>query len=51
MTTRGLKQDDMAMVAEWMKRAIEGRDDEAKLKQIRGEVTAFASKFPLPSDR
>ncbi|HET6622824.1 MAG TPA: serine hydroxymethyltransferase [Candidatus Saccharimonadales bacterium] len=50
MTTRGLKEDDMARIAEWMKLAIENRDNEAKLAEFKSEVTTFARKFPLPSD-
>jgi glycine hydroxymethyltransferase len=51
ITTRGLKEDDMAKIAEWMKQAIDARDDEAKLNILREEVKAFALKFPLPSDQ
>jgi len=51
ITTRGLKEDDMETIAEWMKQAIDKRDDEAALATLREEVRAFALKFPLPSDR
>lgn len=51
ITTRGLKEDDMVAIAEWMKRAIEARDDPAELSQIRAEVEKFALQFPLPSDQ
>jgi glycine hydroxymethyltransferase len=51
ITTRGLKEDDMDKVAEWMKQAIDARDDEAALAKLRAEVKAFALQFPLPSDR
>lgn len=50
ITTRGLKEKDMATLAEWMKQAIDNREDEAALKKIREEVRTFALKFPLPSD-
>jgi len=50
ITTRGLKEDDMATVAEWMKQAIENRADESKLNALRDEVKRLALKFPLPSD-
>jgi len=50
ITTRGLKEDDMATVAEWMKQAIDNRDDEAKLNELREDVKKFAVQFPLPSD-
>jgi glycine hydroxymethyltransferase len=50
ITTRGLKEGDMEKVAEWMKQAIDNREDEAKLNKLRDEVKAFALTFPLPSD-
>lgn len=50
ITTRGLTEQHMEQIAEWMKQAIDGREDEAKLAQLRGEVTKFALQFPLPSD-
>ena len=50
LTTRGLKEEHMEQVAEWMKQAIDARDDEAKLQALREEVKAFALQFPLPSD-
>lgn len=51
ITTRGLKEDDMVRVAEWMKQAIDARDDETALAKLRQEVERFALKFPLPSDK
>jgi glycine hydroxymethyltransferase len=50
ITTRGLKENDMDKVADWMKQAIDNREDEAKLSKLRDEVRQFALKFPLPSD-
>jgi glycine hydroxymethyltransferase len=51
LTTRGLKEEHMPQIAEWMKQAIEARDDEAKLATLHEEVKAFALQFPLPSDK
>jgi glycine hydroxymethyltransferase len=51
ITTRGLKEKDMATIAEWMKQAIDNRENEPKLKQLHAEVKKFALKFPLPSDQ
>lgn len=50
ITTRGLVEDDMATIADWMKRAIDSRDDQAALSTLRSEVTEFALRYPLPSD-
>jgi glycine hydroxymethyltransferase len=51
LTTRGLTEEHMEQIAEWMKQAIDARDDEEKLKQLHAEVTKFALQFPLPSDK
>ncbi len=51
ITTRGLKEKDMVKVADWMKQAIDAREDEKALSKIRDEVRTFALKFPLPSDK
>lgn len=51
ITTRGLKEEHMEQIAEWMKQAIDGRDDEAKLAELREAVRVFVEQFPLPSDK
>jgi glycine hydroxymethyltransferase len=50
VTTRGLKEEHMEQLAEWMKQAIDKREDETALAALHEEVTAFALEFPLPSD-
>ena len=50
ITTRGLVEADMAGLAEWMKQAIDARDDEVRLATLRTQVRSFALKHPLPSD-
>jgi glycine hydroxymethyltransferase len=47
-TTRGLKEKEMAVVAEFIDRAILGKDDPTKLTAIRGEVAEFCNGFALP---
>jgi glycine/serine hydroxymethyltransferase len=39
----------MAQIAEWMKQAIDARDDKQALGLLRGEVLDFVQQFPLPS--
>jgi len=51
VTTRGLKESDMAKIAAWMKQAVDNREDEATLNKLREEVKEFALQFPLPSDK
>src|SRR6185437_6676383 len=48
LTTRGLKEADMATVAGFIDRAILGKDDSAALGKIRAEVAEFAARFPMP---
>lgn len=50
ITTRGLKEEHMVQIADWMKRAIDGREDETVLAALRAEVKLFVQQFPLPSD-
>ena len=50
ITTRGLAEADMVQLAEWMKQAIDAREDEAKLGSLREEVKQFSLQYPLPSD-
>ncbi|WP_027480714.1 serine hydroxymethyltransferase [Deinococcus pimensis] len=44
VTTRGMKEHDMDVVADLIDRALRGEDAET----VRAEVKAFASRFPLP---
>ena len=45
ITTRGLREEHMSQIAEWMKQAIDARDDATALTSLRIEVTQFASQF------
>jgi glycine hydroxymethyltransferase len=49
LTTRGMKEDEMRVIAKWIVAALEGRNDAAKLERIRGEVLELAERFPLYS--
>jgi len=50
LTTRGLKENDMPQIAQWMSRGIDAREDMGELQKIRAEVREFARQFRLPSD-
>ena len=45
LTTRGLRQEHMAQIADWMKRAIDSRDDEATLTALKNDVSTFLRDF------
>jgi glycine hydroxymethyltransferase len=48
VTTRGLKENDLVAVAEFLDRALLAKDDSAALAKIRGEVAEFCKRFPMP---
>lgn len=48
MTTRGLREEDMMQVADFIHEALENRADDEKLAALRDKVTAFTARFPLP---
>lgn len=50
-TTRGLKEAEMAKVAEWIDRALNNLENEQALATIRGEVKELCLQFPLYADR
>src|SRR6266567_752403 len=47
LTTRGMKEPEMRVIAGWIAQALEHRTDAAKLRQIRGQVLEMAERFPL----
>jgi glycine hydroxymethyltransferase len=47
LTTRGMKEPEMRMIAKWIVAALEVRSDPAALAKIRGEVLEMAERFPL----
>lgn len=49
LTTRGLKENEMDQVAEWIDAAICANGEDAKLAKIKKEIVAFSRDFPLPA--
>jgi glycine hydroxymethyltransferase len=47
LTTRGMKEPEMRVIARWIALALENRSDAAKLGQLRAEVLDLAERFPL----
>lgn len=50
ITTRGLTEEHMGQIADWMAQAIKNKDSEDTLNKLSKEVEDFALQFPLPSD-
>ncbi len=48
LTTRGLTEVHMAQIADWMKQAIDSREDSQQLSVLRDQVKKFLLNFPLP---
>lgn len=51
ITARGLKENHMGQLAEWMTKAIKNQSDEKLLNKLSNEVKEFSLQFPLPSDK
>ena len=49
-TTRGLEPQHMPQIAEWMKQAIDHRDNEVELAKLRTDVAHFLADFPVPTE-
>jgi glycine hydroxymethyltransferase len=47
LTTRGMKEAEMKLIAKWINEALQNRENAEKLAQIRGEVAELAEQFPL----
>lgn len=47
MTTRGFKESDFILVAQWIARAIKHHNDQNELDQIRQEVSRHMENYPL----
>ena len=48
MTTRGVKNDDMIQIVDFIDQAIKKRDNPDALEEIKAQIKDFALKFPLP---
>ncbi len=47
LTTRGMKEEEMKIIAMWIDEAIKNKDDEEKLTEIKNRVKELNKKFPL----
>ena len=48
LTTRGMKEDEMSQVGDWILRVLKSADDAASVEKIREEIREFALKFSVP---
>ncbi len=47
LTTRGMKEAEMILIADWIDEALAKRNDSQALSRIRGQVLELANRFPL----
>jgi len=50
VTTRGMKENEMEMIAGFINRGVKNFENEDELKKIKGEVKELCSRFPLYSE-
>jgi glycine hydroxymethyltransferase len=48
LTTRGMKENEMSQVAQWMVEAMRSHDNAQKLAELHEAVKAFCRRFPVP---
>jgi glycine hydroxymethyltransferase len=51
MTTRGLDQDHMVQVADWMDEVVSAPENEAVAERVRAEVQELMRRYPAPGCR
>lgn len=49
LTSRGMRENEMKQIADWIDQAITNRDDPKVLARLRQEVKELCQSFPLPS--
>ncbi len=50
VTTRGMREREMAQIAAWIGEVLTYPDDEARLHRIAGEIAEMCRHFPVPAD-
>ncbi|MFA5779875.1 MAG: serine hydroxymethyltransferase [Elusimicrobiota bacterium] len=51
VTTRGMKEKEMQLIADFISEAVKYKDSEPSLKKIKEKVKSFCKKFPLYKNR
>ena len=47
VTTRGMKEQEMALIAAWIQQVLQDINNTTVIKRVRGEVEALCEKFPI----
>jgi glycine hydroxymethyltransferase len=51
LTTRGMKEDEMRLIAGWIARVLRDPGNEALVAEVRAEVSALCERFSLYAER
>jgi glycine hydroxymethyltransferase len=49
LTTRGMKEQEMKQIADWIDESVNHAGDEKYLKQLHIKITKFTKDYPLPN--
>lgn len=47
LTSRGMRESDMAQIADWIARVLEAPGDEGRIEEVRASVLGLCQDFPL----
>ena len=50
VTTRGMKEKDMVIIAKLIDRVLKNHSDESNIGQVKSEVKELCSNFPIYQD-
>jgi glycine hydroxymethyltransferase len=50
VTTRGMRESEMAQIAAWIAQVLRASDDAALIAHVADEVVTLCERFPVPSD-
>ena len=48
VTTRGMKEDDMDIIASFINRVADNIENEAEIEKVGREVLLLSSQYPVP---
>ncbi|MFW5997055.1 MAG: serine hydroxymethyltransferase, partial [Lentisphaeria bacterium] len=48
VTTRGMKEDEMRQIAEWMGKVLDNEQDSEVIRNVREQIVDFTRAFPMP---
>jgi glycine hydroxymethyltransferase len=49
MTTRGVKEEEVKQIVEYMDQAFKNKDNEDMLAELKNKIREMSLKFPVPS--